>query len=53
MTIPKQYVKTNLDRLFIAYSYVHIGGAIEALREAPEAEAVVIQPYEAYKLSFR
>jgi hypothetical protein len=49
MTIPKQYAKTNLDRLFIAYSYVYISEAIEALRNAPEAEAVVVQPYEAHK----
>jgi len=49
MSFPRQYVVDNIARLFVAYSYPYIGGAIEALKQSPTAEAVVIQPYEARK----
>jgi len=49
MSIPRQYVRDNIDRLFIAYSNVYTDDAIKALKQFPDAEAVVIQPYEAKK----
>ena len=49
MSFPRQYVVGNIARLFIAYSYPYIKGAIEALEHSPNSEAVVIQPYEARK----
>jgi hypothetical protein len=49
MSIPKQHVRDNIDRLFIAYSNVYIDDAVEALKQSPDAEAVVIQPYETKK----
>ncbi len=49
MSIPKQYIRDNIDRLFIAYSTVHINDAIKALEQSPDAEAVVIQPHEEKK----
>jgi hypothetical protein len=49
MSISKQYVRENIDRLFIAYSNVYIDDAVEALKQSPGAEAVVIQPHETKK----
>ncbi len=46
MVIPKQLVKDNIDRLFIAYSNIYIEDAIEAIKRSPNAKAVVMQPYE-------
>lgn len=48
MSLPKEF-KANFHRAFIAYSYVYISQAIEALKQSPNAEAIVIQPYEAHK----
>jgi hypothetical protein len=49
MSFPRQYVVDNIMRLFVAYSYPYIDGAIQALKQSPTSEAVVIQPYEARK----
>ncbi len=46
MTFPVEYVKERIDNLFIAYSNIYIDDAILALKQSPEAEAVIMQPYE-------
>ena len=49
MSVPKELIKDNINRAFIAYSYVHIKLAIKELKRAPNAEAIVLQPYEKEK----
>jgi len=49
MSLPQQLLRANVHRLFIAYSYVYVKVAIEALEHSLTAEAVVIQPYEKSK----
>ena len=49
MSIPIRLIKDNIGRVFIAYSYVYIDEAIKALGQSRDAEAIVIQPYEAKK----
>ena len=46
MSFPIEYVKERIDTLFIAYSNIYIDDAILALKQSPEAEAVIMQPYE-------
>ncbi len=46
MSIQKQLIEENIDRIFIAYSNVYIDDAVKAVKESPKAEVVVIQPYE-------
>jgi hypothetical protein len=38
MSIPRQYATDNINRLFVAYAYSYLDGAIEALKENPKAE---------------
>ena len=46
MTLSSEYFKANVDYMFIAYSFVHIQDAIDALKTASEkVEAVIVQPY--------
>ncbi len=46
MGIPKKIIRDNIDCFFIAYSNIYIEDAIKALEQFPDAEAVVIQPFE-------
>lgn len=48
MSLPN-YFKVHVTHAFIAYSYVYISKALESLQVSPDAEAVIIQPYEAKK----
>jgi len=45
MAIPVNFIKENINSIFIAYSYSYIEHSINALKNAPEAEVVVLQPY--------
>jgi len=46
MSFPIEYVKERIDTLFIAYSNIYIDDAILSLKNSPNAEAVIMQPYE-------
>lgn len=48
-SLSQRFITDNLDSVFVAYSLVYIGNAISALKNSPDAEAVVIQPYESKK----
>jgi len=46
MGIPKKMIRDNIDCFFIAYANIYIEDAIKAQEQFPDAEAVVIQPFE-------
>jgi len=48
-SLSEQFIESNLDCLFVAYSLVYIQDAIDAFKNSPDAEAVIIQPYEKKK----
>jgi len=48
-SLSEKFIESNLDCLFVAYSLVYIQDAIDALKNYPDAEAVVVQPYEKKK----
>ena len=46
MSFSEGFFKTNIDSIFIAYSFVYVQDAINALNSSPETiEAVIVQPY--------
>jgi hypothetical protein len=49
MSFPRKYCKANIDRLFIAYSYVYLEKALQVLAEHKGAKAVVLQPFQQAK----
>ena len=46
MPLKKNIIEGKLEQLFVAYSNIYIEDAVEALKQSPDAEAVIIQPYE-------
>ena len=46
MSLKKSFIEGKVDQLFVAYSNIYIYDAVEALKKSPDAEAVIIQPYE-------
>lgn len=46
MSISKKYLIEFINELFIAYSYSYIHLAIEAIKENPKSEAIILQPYK-------
>jgi len=46
MSLKKSFIEGKVDQLFVAYSNIYIDDAVEALKKSPNAEAVILQPYE-------
>ncbi len=46
MSLKKSLIEGKVEQLFVAYSNIYIEDAVEALKQSPNAEAVILQPYE-------